>query len=360
MKIVVLGLSITSSWGNGHATTYRALLKALAGMGHDITFLERDTPWYASHRDMPAPAFCTTRLYGSLEELRQSCADLVAEANAVVVGSYVPDGVAVGDWALRIAGGAVAFYDIDTPVTLEQLARGSCTYLEARQIPNYDLYLSFTGGPTLERLQAEYGSPRARSLYCAVDPELYRPQSCATKWDLGYLGTYSDDRQPTLERLMNQPARRLTRSRMVVAGPQYPGDLEWPPNVQRIAHVAPSDHRAFYCSQRATLNVTRRAMRQLGHAPSVRLFEAAACGVPVISDRWQGIEEVLTPGREVLIADSADDVVSALHPDREAMLRDMGALGRERILRQHTASHRAAELGTMLDELTSSPRETAS
>src|SRR4051794_3327793 len=153
LHIVVLGLSITSSWGNGHATTYRALLRELAARGHDILFLERDVPWYAAHRDLPHPSFCRTHLYASLAELKESFARQVGDADLVIVGSYVPDGVAVGDWVQRTARGVTAFYDIDTPVTLAALARGEHEYIAPRQISGYHLYLSFTGGPTLKRIE---------------------------------------------------------------------------------------------------------------------------------------------------------------------------------------------------------------
>ena len=208
MRLVFLGLSITSSWGNGHATNYRGLLRELDARGHDVLFLERDVPWYAAARDLPEPPFGQTELYGSLRELRERFADAVADADAVVVGSYVPDGVAVSEWVVETAGGAVCFYDIDTPVTLAKLGRGDAEYLTPELIPRFDLYLSFTGGPTLERLERELGARRARAFYCIADPELYFPEPVERRWALGYLGTYGADRQPTLARLLLEPARR--------------------------------------------------------------------------------------------------------------------------------------------------------
>jgi spore maturation protein CgeB len=220
LRIVILGLSITSSWGNGHATTYRGLVRELVRRGHEVLFLERDVPWYAENRDLPNPPFGRTALYADLETLRSRHAGPVGEADLVIVGSYVPDGVAVGDWVQANASGVTAFYDIDTPVTLAKLARGDTAYLEPRQIAGYDLYLSFTGGPTLQRLEREFGSPAARVLYCSVDPELYFPEEVEPTWDLGYMGTYSDDRQPTVERLLLEPARQWPGGRFTVAGPQ--------------------------------------------------------------------------------------------------------------------------------------------
>jgi spore maturation protein CgeB len=270
LSIVILGLSITSSWGNGHATTFRGLVRELVRRGHDLLFLERDQPWYASHRDLPHPPYGRTQLYGSLQELGDRFANEVRDADVVIVGSYVPDGAAVGDWVQRQARGIKAFYDIDTPVTLAKLARGEYEYLRPAQIAGYDLYLSFTGGPTLARLEREFGSPCARVLYCSVDPELYFRDPRPFQWDLGYMGTYSDDRQPGVERLLLEPARRLPEARFTVAGPQYPASIEWPANVQYQPHLPPAEHRAFYNAQRFTLNITRADMIAAGWSPSGR------------------------------------------------------------------------------------------
>jgi nucleoside-diphosphate-sugar epimerase/spore maturation protein CgeB len=339
MDIVVLGLSLSSSWGNGHAVTWRALLKALAARGHRILFLERETPWYAAHRDLESPDWCELKFYDGLDSLQTFARD-VAAADAVIVGSYVPDGIAAGDWVLRTATGAVAFYDIDTPVTLARLERDDCDYLAARQIAAYDVYFSFTGGPTLERLARDYGSPAARALYCSADPDVYRPIDAPRRWDLSYLGTWSADRQPILDRLLIEPARRLPHLNFVVAGPQYPDDIGWPENVQRIEHVPPADHPGFYASSRFTLNATRADMVGAGFSPSIRLFEAAACAAPVISDVWAGLDQLFTPGEEIVLARSADDVVAALQSPPAASSR-MGLAARERILASHTPAHRA-------------------
>jgi spore maturation protein CgeB len=342
MKIVFCGLSITSSWGNGHATNYRALVRELTARGHEVLFLERDVPWYASQRDLSAPPWGRTELYGSLEELDHHREE-VAAADLVVVGSYVPEGVAVCEWALERARGAVAFYDIDTPVTLAKLRHGDREYLAPELVGRFDLYLSFTGGPTLEVLEEEFGARRAVAFHCLVDPEAYRPLQETPRWDLGYLGTYSDDRQPGLERLLIEPARLLPEGDFAVAGPQFPEGIEWPGNVERIEHVAPAEHPGFYASQRFTLNVTRAQMRAAGWSPSVRIFEAAACGVPVISDRWDGIDQLFAPGEEILIADSAADVLGYLETGEDKRLA-LGERARARALAEHTAERRCEQL----------------
>jgi spore maturation protein CgeB len=344
LRIVVLGLSITSSWGNGHATTYRGLVRELVRRGHDLLFLERDVPWYASHRDLASPPYGRTELYGSLDELRERFGSEVRDADVVIVGSYVPDGAAVGDWVQSQARGLAAFYDIDTPVTLARLARGEHDYLRPDQIAGYDLYLSFTGGPTLRRLEQEFGSPRARVLYCSVDPELYFREPRPFEWDLGYMGTYSDDRQPTVNELLLEPARRLPDARFIIAGPQYPDTDSWPANVLHQPHLPPAEHRAFYNSQRFTLNVTRADMIAAGWSPSVRLFEAAACGTAIVSDRWAGIESLLVPGEEILLAASAQEVVDILRTTTEKQRLQLSVRARQRILAEHTAAHRAEQL----------------
>jgi spore maturation protein CgeB len=350
LSIVVLGLSITSAWGNGHATTWRALLRALARRGHEILFLERDQPWYAAHRDLPEPPFCRTALYDGIGRLAQECAGAVHDADLVIVGSYVPDGVAVARFVLATARGVSAFYDIDTPVTLAKLARGDEEYLAADLIPRYDLYLSFTGGPALVRLEQVYGARMARPLLCAVDPELYYPEQAPAALDLGYLGTFSADRQSKLEQLLLEPARRWPDGRFAVAGPQYPAAVVWPDNVERTEHVPPHRHRAFYGSQRFTLNVTRADMVAAGFSPSVRLFEAAACGTPIISDAWPGLETVLEPGREILLASSADDVLRHLRDLPGRRRQAIGAAARATVLKAHTAAHRALELESLVAE----------
>jgi spore maturation protein CgeB len=350
MNIVIIGLSITSSWGNGHATTYRGLVRELTKRGHDVLFLERDVEWYASNRDMPKPPFGRTELYDTVNDLKERFATQVREADAVIVGSYVHEGIEVGEWVSITARGGKVFYDIDTPVTLAKLAKGDIDYISRALISKYDVYLSFTGGPTLRRIEREFGSPMARALYCSFDPDLYFPEPHATKWDLGYMGTYSDDRQPPLDTLMLQAARHWPEGKFIVAGPMYPDSIRWPANVERIVHLSPREHRAFYNAQRFTLNLTRADMRAAGFSPSVRLFEAAACATPIISDEWDGIGELFEIGEEILLSRSAEETLRYLREIPEETRRAIGEKARQRVLREHTAAHRAEELERYLVE----------
>lgn len=344
MKFVIIGLSVTSSWGNGHATTYRALLKELKALGHEILFLEKDVPWYAGNRDLPNPEFCRLGLYKTNEDLYSDYKHEVAEADVIIVGSYVQQGVEVGNWAIETANGITAFYDIDTPVTLAKLEREDYEYLDPKIISKYDLYLSFSGGPILRHLEEHYGSPMARALYCSVDPDLYYPQQKEKKWQMGYLGTYSTDRQPTVVELLNKPAAEFPHRQFVVAGPQYPNDFPWSKNVERIEHLPPARHREFYNSQYFTLNVTREDMIKAGYSPSVRLFEAAACGVPIISDYWDGIESIFTPEKEILIARNSSEVSQYFKSISEEERKNIGERARQKVLKSHTAKARALEL----------------
>ncbi len=350
MKFVFIGLSVTSSWGNGHATTYRALLKELARAGNEILFLEKDVPYYAENRDLPHPEFCSLRLYNDNAELFSQYQEEVAQADVVIVGSYVQQGVEVGEWVLKTAQGVKAFYDIDTPVTVAKLQRGDYEYINPELISKYDLYLSFSGGPILDLLEEHYGSPAARALFCSVDPDKYFPEEQIKKWDLGYLGTYSDDRQPGVERLLCEPAANFKKKNFVVAGPQYPSDIKWPKNVERIDHLPPEEHRKFYNSQKFTLNITREDMIRAGYSPSVRLFEAAACGIPIISDYWDGLTSLFEEGTEILIARSSEDVAKFLQLD-EDVRKNIGERCRRKVLEKHTAKARAGELLKYVEEI---------
>ncbi|HEX8373450.1 MAG TPA: glycosyltransferase [Chthoniobacterales bacterium] len=348
MKIVIIGLTLSSSWGNGHATTWRSLLGALSRRGHSILFLEQEQSWYAENRDLPNPTFCELKFYEGIEELHAKYVGEIADADAVIVGSYVPNGINVSRFVLDHAQGITAFYDIDTPVTLTALSNGQCEYVSSREIPDFDLYLSFSGGRALRILEDEFGARRAEPLYCSVDPAEYFYEPSETAWELGYLGTYSADRQPPLDELLITPARQMPDLRFIVAGPQYPGSINWPANVSRLEHLPPSRHRNFYNSQLFTLNITRADMRRLGSSPSVRLFEAAACGVPIISDDWAGIETLFAPGKEILLVYKASDVTEILRDLPEVSRRAIGARAAEHVLRHHTSDHRAAELENLL------------
>lgn len=353
MRIVVFGLALSSSWGNGHATTYRSLIKGLDACGHRATFFERDVPWYAANRDSERFDYCRLHFYCSLAELDEDHRGEISNADAVIVGSYVPEGPQLIDWLDAVVQGQLCFYDIDTPVTLESLSRGACEYLSLDQISRFDSYFSFAGGGALSRLSA-LGAQRPRPLYCSVDTDMYRPMddSGGHRWQLGYMGTFAADRQDAVDALLLEVARRCPEQAFVIAGPGYEDTQQWPANVEWLPHVGPAEHRRFYADQAFTLNATRAAMVAIGWSPSVRLFEAAACGCCIVSDSWPGLEEVLEPGREVLVASTTDQVLEHLARMTPGQRAEMGRAARDRVLAEHSHLRRAEYLVNCLQEVT--------
>lgn len=346
MKIVICGLSITSSWGNGHATTFRALCQALHARGHRIVFFEKNVEWYGSNRDLPDPPFCTVKLYEEWPEVLPTLRRELQAADVAMLGSYFPDGIAAADLITASAARVKTYYDIDTPITVAALReKGETEYLKASQIPGFDIYFSFTGGPTLRELESRFGARRAFPLYCSFDPEAYRRFSVNQRFacSLSYMGTYAPDRQPKIDELLCKPALMLPAHKFLVAGPQYPSTVRWPANVKRIMHLNPRWHARFYSSSRFTLNVTRRDMVQAGYSPSVRLFEAAACGTAIISDNWPGLDSFFEPGREILLPTGYPDVLHYLTDLDEGEIERIGTAAQARVLTDHTSQRRAQQ-----------------
>ncbi len=351
MKIVICGLSITSSWGNGHATTFRALARSLHARGHEIVFFEKDVEWYSSNRDLPDPEFCKIQLYDDWKVVLPKLRSDLDTADVAMVGSYFPDGIQATAEMLDSRVAVKTFYDIDTPITVAKLRTGDTDYIRRDQIAGLDVYFSFTGGPMLREIEVQFGASRAVPLFCSFDPERYHRHPVAKRFacDLSYMGTYAPDRQPKLEELLCEPARRLRSCNFLVAGPQYPRSVRWPGNVRRIMHLNPRWHPHFYSSCRITLNVTRRDMVQAGYSPSVRLFEAAACAAPIASDNWPGLDTFFSPGKEILLPASSDDMARYLCDLSDQQLRSIGRAAQERVLAEHTSEIRALEFERAVD-----------
>ncbi|MEW5792183.1 MAG: CgeB family protein [Pseudomonadota bacterium] len=356
MKLVIFGLTVSSAWANGHATTWRGLLKALHRDGHQVTFFERDVPYYAEKRDLPDPPFCDLVLYPDWETVLPRARIALRDADVALVTSYCADGLAACRLVLDSAHPLRIFYDLDTPVTLAALREHGVAvadgvhYLTPALIPEFDLYLSFTGGPLLEEISTRWGARRAAPLYCSVDPELHAPVAAPDelRCTLGYLGTYASDRQPALERLLIEPARRRPDERFFVVGSMYPWGIDWPANVWMRWHLDPAEHAGFYCASRLTLNVTRAAMAEVGYSPSPRLFEAASCGTPILSDPWPGMEQFFAPGEEILVARSVEEADAILGLS-DAELAQVAGAARERTLAEHTGANRARELTALCE-----------
>lgn len=346
MKIVIFGLTVSSTWGNGHATLWRGLCSALVRRGHRVVFFEHDVPYYAENRDMNELPGGALKLFRDWSEVVGEAERELADADAGLVTSFCPHGVAATELLLGSRAACKAFYDLDAPITLARLGSGETTpWIGPRGLRDFDVVLSFSGGRALDELQTRLGARRVVPLYGSVDPDVHRPVERVAHFraDLSYIGTYARDRQAELDALFVEPARRLPAKRFVIAGAQYPHDFPWCDNIFFVRHLPAADHPAFFSSSRLTLNVTREPMAAMGYCPSGRLFEAAACGCPILSDEWEGIDAFYEPGQEILITRSTADTLAAMDVD-DAQLRRIAAAARERTLAEHTADHRAGEL----------------
>ena len=352
MKIVIFGLTISSSWGNGHATVWRSLCRQLVRRGHDVVFFEHDVPYYAAHRDLWTMDGVTLRFYQSWNDIVEIAARELREADVGIVTSYCPDAIAASEFVWSSQTTRV-FYDLDSPVTLAQLRAGEAVpYIHPAGLGEFDLVLSFTGGAALDALKRELGAKEVAPLYGSVDPDVhYRVAPNETyRAALSYLGTYSQDRQDTLHDLFIEPARRLPDARFIMGGAQYPAEFPWTNNIFFVQHLPPAEHPSFFCSSRLTLNVTRGAMREMGWCPSGRLFEAAACGTPIVSDWWNGLDDFFAPHSEILIASSAEDVLAALELSNAQLNRSAHA-ARERVLAEHTGAQRARQFEEIIERV---------
>jgi spore maturation protein CgeB len=353
LKIVIFGLSITSSWGNGHATTFRALARALHDRGHRVVFFEKNVEWYGSNRDLPEPDFCDLRLYEDWGTVVGSARRELDDADVAMVGSYFADGIPATDEVFDSQVPVKTFYDIDTPITVSKLReKGSTEYLRGDQVAGFDVYFSFTGGPMLREIEGRFGAAKAVPLYCSFDPEKYRKFPVAKRYqcEMSYMGTFAPDRQPKLEELMFGSAGAMPEGKFLVAGPQYPKSVAWPANVRRIVHLNPRWHPHLYSSSRLTLNVTRRDMVMAGYSPSVRLFEAAACAATIVSDNWPGLETFLEPGSEILLPTSASEIVRYLREWDFQELRQIGEAAQARVMQEHTSARRADEFEQAIEQ----------
>jgi spore maturation protein CgeB len=357
LKITIFGLTLSSSWGNGHATPYRAILRALKRLRHQVTFYEKDVEYYRRHRDFSSTDDCKLVLYSDWPDMRARALAEAAASDAVIVGSYCPEGRQICDDILALDRPVRVFYDLDTPITLAKLAAESCEYLRRDQMPEFDLYLSFTGGAILTELERDWGVQRAAAIYGCVDPDVHhrRERDARYQCDLNYMGTYAADRQHKLDSLFLEPARRMPQRTFVFAGSLYPGDWEWPTNMEHFEHIPPSDHPAMYSSCRATLNITRDGMARAGFCPSGRFFEAAACGAPILSDWFEGLDTFFEPGEQILIVNNTDDVIAAIRMEDSDLAR-VAARARERTLAEHTGDNRARELVRCIREARPSSR----
>lgn len=230
MKLVIFGLSISSSWGNGHATLWRGLCRALSRRGHYVVFFERDAPYYAAHRDFVELPGGRLVLYSEWSEmLEESALDELESADVAIVTSYCPDAVSAASLIQR-TNALPVFYDLDSPVTLSRIESGETVdYIPANGLRDFELVLSYTGGEALAALKEVLGARAVAPLYGSVDPDRHRPEPGCPEYTghLSYLGTYARDRQAALEELFVEPARMRDDLRFIIGGAQYPSDFPW-------------------------------------------------------------------------------------------------------------------------------------
>jgi len=345
MNIAIFGLSISSSWGNGHATIWRGLVRALISNNHKVTFFEKDVLYYAQNRDFLGMDGLNLVLYNSWQEIELTAAGILNSTDVAIVTSYCPDALVATDLILCREVPLNIFYDLDAAVTIKQIESGKTPfYIGKRLLKDYDLVFSYTGGQVLDRIKEKLAAKEVFSLYGCADPLIHRPVKSSPVYscDLSYLGTFAKDRQEMLQRLLIETAQKNPAKNFIVGGAQYPDNFPWVENISFVAHVPPSEHSSFYCSGKFTLNVTRGAMAETGFSPSGRLFEAASCGVPVISDHWEGVEQFFNPGEEIVIASDSDDVMEALQMPEESRMT-IAIKAYRRVQREHTAMHRIIE-----------------
>jgi spore maturation protein CgeB len=354
MKLVIFGLSITSSWGNWHAIWWRGLVRALARRGHDVVFMERASEVHANHRDLDLEPPIDFELvwFPSWTEVVPTVRRHLREADAAIVSSRCPDAVPAGD-ELRASGVPLkVFYELSAPNTLARFEAGDdVPHLPPRGLRGFDLVLSTAGGPALEGLRSRLGATLVASLPVGVDPEVRRapPGGAIERYrgDLGYLGAYAADRRDKLDRLLFDVAARAPNKSFVVGGALYPADRIWASNIRFIPEVPVEEVPAFLAGSALALNVTPPAAARIGHGASLRLLEAAAAGIPVLSDPWPGMKRFLTPGKEILVAETSDQVLEALALPATELLA-IGRRAKERVLDEHTADKRAELLLDLL------------
>ena len=352
MKIAFFGSSLVSAYWNGAATYYRGIIRALHELGHEITFYEPDAYDRQQHRDIPDPDWARVVVYpaagdaGVLKALEQARGvDMLVKTSGVGVHDELLE-AAVLD--VKDAHTIAVFWDVDAPVTLDRVKNDPRDPFK-ELIPRYDLILTYGGGEPVVQGYKALGARECVPIYNALDPDTHHPAPAEQRFacDLGLLANRLPDREARIEQFFLAAAEQLPECRFVLGGSGW-ADKVMPRNVDYVGHVYTRDHNAFNCSARAVLNVNRDSMASYGFSPPTRIFEAAGAGACLITDAWEGIETFLTPGREVLVARDADEVVQHLLALDQAKAAEIGAAALHRVLSEHTYTHRAAQVDELI------------
>ena len=351
MKIAFYGSSLLSSYWNGAATYYRGLLSDLARRGHAITFYEPDAFDRQKHRDIEPPDWAEVRVYEATEEACRAVIAEAARADVVVKASGVgvfDDVLLEGVMAASRPEPIRLFWDVDAPATLAELGANADHPLH-RVMPSLDAVMTYGGGPPVVEAYERFGARRCIPIYNALDPTTHHPVPPEERFraQVSFLGNRLPDREKRVEEFFLRAARLAPRHRFLLGGNGW-GDKRLPPNVDAIGHVGTIEHNAVNCSALAVLNVTRQSMADNGWSPPTRVFEATGAGACLVTDAWEGIEDFLEPGEEVLTAEDGAEVArhaAALDPDRAGAI---GAAARERVLAEHTYRQRAEQVEQVL------------
>lgn len=352
MNIAFFGSSLLSAYWNGAATYYRGIIRALNERGHRVTFYEPDAYDRQRHRDLDPPHWCEVVVYPNdpsealrmLERARN--ADLLVKASGIGVFDALLERAVI---EARRPGKLVAYWDVDAPATLDRIGADPADPFRAL-IPQFDLVLTYGGGPPVVRTYGRFGAKQCVPIYNALDPTTHRPVMPDVRFeaDLSFLGNRLPDRESRVEEFFFRAASLLPHRRFLLGGNGW-ADKPMPQNVRYVGHVYTRDHNAFNCTPLAVLNVSRESMARYGYSPATRVFEAAGAAACLLTDAWEGIEQFFEPERELLVARDAAEVAELLETLEPRRAKRIGEAAYRRVLSQHTYAHRAAQLEAVLE-----------
>ena len=352
MNICFFGSSLVSSYWNGAATYYRGILKEIAALGHTITFYEPNALQRQAHRDIDDPPWARVVVYPATSEGWQRAlanaaraADLLVKASGVGVFDTELDRavVEISSPAMRL------YWDVDAPATLDALAADLQHHLHAA-IPRFDLVLTYGGGDKVVRAYRAAGAHDCVPIYNALDPDTHHPAMPRPEFacDLSLLANRLPDRERRIEQFFIDVADRLPGRSFVLGGAGWE-TKDTPANIRKAGHVGTAQHNAFFASALATLNVNRDSMARYGFSPPTRVFEAIGAGACLLTDAWEGIDQFLEPGTEVLVAANSEDVAHHLDALDCGRARTIARRARARVLAHHTYRHRARQFRNLIE-----------
>jgi len=354
VRITFFGSSITSAYWNGAATYYRGVCRALHRLGHQPIFVEQDIYDRQQHRDLiDDPDYAEVVICRNLADLdrevsRASASDLVVKCSGLGRHDDYLDRAVLD---ARTSTNRVVYWDVDAPFTLDQAFSDASWYFRAL-VPRYDAVLTYGGGPRVAQGYAALGARRVELVYNALDPEVHHRVQPEPEYrcDLLFVGNRLPDRESRVREFFLGVAENCPEYRFLLGGEGW-GDLPLPANVRYLGHVATAYHNSLNCSARLVLNVNRQAMADYGFSPPTRVFEAVGAGACLVTDCWDGIEQFLTPGREVLVASTPEEVVSYLRDVSPEHAAAIGEHALSRILRDHTYDRRGEQLQAFFGQL---------